>query len=130
MTEQEVVQQNPSYMTTLRITLVWSYKRDGRPRGTIRPYITCALRNTHTAMHNSIVHTENGFRGVPVAFAVFAAATYPLQCLQACPHSRRLTNNSVGLRCPRFQKPGVRKHRSNIDIHASLAVVAFVLFPL
>ena len=25
-----IVQWNPSYTTTLRITLVWSYKRDGR----------------------------------------------------------------------------------------------------
>ena len=71
--------------------------------------------HTDTAMHNSIVHTEIGFRGVPVSFAVFAAATNPLQCLQARPHSRRLTHNSgVGLRWPRFQKPGFRKHRSNL----------------
>ncbi len=89
-------------------------------------------------MHNSIVHTGNGFRGVPVAFAVFAAATYPLQCLQARPHPRRLIHNSIGLRWPRFQKTGFRtenivERRSNIiiiDIHTSLAVVTFVLFPL
>ena len=41
-----------------------------------------------------------------------------------------ITQNGVGLRWPRFQKSGFRKHRSNIDIHASLAVVTFVLFPI
>ena len=29
-------------------------------------------------------------------------------------HPRRLTQNSVGLRWPRFQKTGLRKYRSNI----------------
>ena len=72
-------------------------------------------------MRNSIVHTENGFRGVPVAVAYRGKRSdRPLQCFQACPHSRRLTQNIVGLRngWPRFQKPGFRKHRSNFDIHA------------
>ncbi len=54
------------------------------------------------------------------------AATNPLQCLQSHPHSLRLTQNIIVLRWPRFQKPGFRKHGSNIDIHASLAVVTFV----
>ena len=58
------------------------------------------------------------------------AATKPLQCFQARPHARRLTQNGVGLRWPRFQNPGFRKHHSNIDIHTSLAVVTFVLFPI
>ena len=104
------------------------FKRDGRPRGTWLLYNMCTPEHTypHTAMHNSSVHTENGFRGVPVV--VTDRATNPLQCLQARPHSRRLTQNSV--RSPRFQKPGSRKHRSNIDIYTSLAVVTFVLFPL
>ena len=97
-------------------------------------HITCAPRNKrilyglHTAMHNSIVHTENGFRGVQVAVAYRGKRSD--QCFQARPHSRRLTQNGVGLRWPRFQKTGIRKHRSNIDIHASLAVVTFVLFPI
>ena len=30
-------------------------------------YNMCPLKHTPTAMHNSIVHTENGFRGVDVA---------------------------------------------------------------
>ena len=82
-------------------------------------------------MHNSIVHTENGFRGAMVAVTYREnAATKPLQCVQARPHSRRLTQNGVGLRWTRFQKPGFRKQRSNIDIHASLADVTFVLFPI
>ena len=83
-------------------------------------------------MHNSIVHTENGFRGVPVAVAYPGKrsdqATRVLQCAQACPHSRRLTQNGVGLRWPRFQKPGFRKHCSNIDIHTSLAVAPSFYF--
>ena len=79
-------------------------------------------------MHNNAYHPHRkGFRGVPVAFAVFAAATNP-KCIQERPHSRRLTHYSVGLRWPRFQKPGFRKHLSNIDIHASLAVVTFATF--
>ena len=45
-------------------------------------------------------------------------------------HPRRLTQNSVGLRWPRFQKTGLRKYRPNIDIHTSLAVVTFIFFPL
>ena len=83
------------------------------------------------AMHNSIVHTKNGFRGVPVAVAYRGkrsdqATTMFSGTSALC----RLTQNGVGLRSPRFQKPGFRKHRSNIDIHASLAVVTFVLFPI
>ena len=34
------------------------------------------------------------------------AATNPLQCLQGRPPSRHLTENSVGLRWPSFQKTG------------------------
>ena len=45
----------------------------------------CTPEHTHTAMHNSIVHTENCFRGVAVAALQTAGnvATNPLQCLQA-----------------------------------------------
>ena len=57
-------------------------------------------------------------------------AVSPLQCFQARPHARRLTQNGVSLGWPRFQKTVFIKHRSNIDIHASLAVVTFVLFPI
>ena len=44
----------------------------GRKRGVVVHdwldyFTTCALRNT--AMHNRIIHTEKGFRGVPVAIA-------------------------------------------------------------
>ena len=30
-------------------------------------YNMCTPEHTHTTMHNSIIHTANGFRGVPVA---------------------------------------------------------------
>ena len=81
-------------------------------------------------MHNSIVHTENGFQGVPVAVADRAKCSNQSTAMSSGSllNSRRLTENS--LRWPRLQEPGSRKHRSNIDIHTSLAVVAFVLFPL
>ena len=106
-------------------------------------FITCALRNTHivTAMHrpNSIVHTENGFRGVPVAVAdrgkrsdqsaTMSLAAFPAtMCL--FPRliyliTRPIANRDISR--PGLMKPGSIKHRSNIDIHTLLAVVTFVL---
>ena len=74
----------------------WSSTRD------FTIFITFATRNTridlHTAMHNSIVHTENGFRGVPVAVADCGKHSDQSTTMS----SRRLTQNSV--RWPRFQQ--------------------------
>ena len=62
-------------------------------------YNMCPPEHTPTAMHNSIVHTRNGFRGVAVA---------DRECPQGRPHSRHLTQNSVGICWPRFKKTGFR----------------------
>ena len=106
-------------------------------------FITCALRNTHivTAMHrpNSIVHTENGFRGVPVAVAdrgkrsdqsaTMSLAAFPAT-MSLFPRliyliTRPIANRDISR--PGLMKPGSIKHHSNIDIHTLLAVVTFVL---
>ena len=79
-------------------------------------------------MHNSIVHTENGFRGVPVAVAYRGKRSDQVTTMFSGMSALSLFNTER--RWPRFQKPGFRKHRSNIDIHASLAVVTFILFPI
>ena len=63
-------------------------------------FITCTL--VHAYLHtNSFVHAENVFRGVHCRTRE-NPATYPLQRLQARPRSPCLTQNSVGLRRPRF----------------------------
>ena len=44
-------------------------------------------------MHNSIVHTENGFRGVPVAVAYRGKRSDQATTMfQTRPHARRLIN--------------------------------------
>ena len=54
-----MVQQNPSYTTTLRITLVWSYKRDGRSCG-IRLRTETTVRHTKCGRMGGMVVGEGG----------------------------------------------------------------------
>ncbi len=81
-------------------------------------------------MHNSSVHTENGFRGVPLAVAYRgkrsdqATTVYFIHVHTLATERRRPTLAAFP------KKTGFRKHRSNIDIHVWLAVVTFVLFPI
>ena len=84
----------------------------------------------HTAMHNSIVRTEIGFRSVPAAVAY--RGTRSDQTTAMFSGTSALSSFNTARRRPTlaaFKKTGLRKHRSNIDIHASLAVVTFVVFP-
>ncbi len=59
------------------------------------------------------------------------AATKPLQCFSGMStRSPFITERRRPTLAAFPKKTGFRKHRSNIDIHASLAVVTFVLFPV
>ena len=50
---------DPSYTTTLRITLVWSYKRDGRSRG-IHITLFCVVRQAKYGRIRGMVVGEGG----------------------------------------------------------------------
>ena len=59
LTIESTVHCNPSYTTTLRITLVWSYKRDGRSRG-IRIRTETTVRHTKCGRMRGMVVGEGG----------------------------------------------------------------------
>ena len=89
-------------------------------------YITCALRNTRIHMRQCITTASSTLKWLPGC----TGSRYRPREKQRPIHYNifrhvrtlaDLTQNSV--RWQRFQKPGSKKHRPDIDIHASLAVV-------
>ena len=85
-------------------------------------------------MHKSIVHTENCFRGVPVAVAYRGKrsdqSTTMFSGTSALSPFNKERRRPTLAAFTKKQDSGFRKHRFNIDIHAPLAVVTFVWFPI
>ena len=81
-------------------------------------------RGLHTAMHNSIVHTENGFQGVPVAVAHRGKRSDQDTTMFSGTSARSNTERRMygPIYVGRVSKnQDSEKHRSNIDIHARVA---------
>ena len=65
------VQKNPSYTTTLRLTLVWSYKRNGRSWG-IRIRTETTVRHTKCGRMRGMVVGEGGHSSGVLLYMYFS----------------------------------------------------------